>query len=49
MAPATVPEYVTSSPRLNPLLMPDTIKSGKPSNSFVTAMFTQSLGVPSTS
>src|SRR4051812_13546619 len=27
-APETVPEYVTSSPRLYPLLMPETIRSG---------------------
>src|SRR3954464_15614602 len=49
IAPATVPEYVTSSPRLNPLLMPDTIRSGSVAYSLVTAMLTQSLGVPSTS
>ena len=27
-APATVPEYVTSSPRFQPVLMPDTTRSG---------------------
>jgi len=48
-APDTVPEYVTSSPRLYPLLMPDTTRSGSPWNSFVMAMLTQSVGVPSTS
>ena len=29
-APATVPEYVTSSPRFQPLLMPETTRSGQP-------------------
>ena len=29
-APDTVPEYVTSSPRFQPLLMPDTMRSGLP-------------------
>ena len=30
-APDTVPEYVTSSPRFSPLLMPETTRSGRPS------------------
>jgi len=29
-APDTVPEYVTSSPTFQPLLMPDTTRSGRP-------------------
>ena len=47
-APDTVPEYVTSSPRFQPLLMPDTIRSGFPFSTCVIARFTQSVGVPST-
>ncbi len=48
-APATVPEYVTSSPRFQPLLMPETTRSGSvPPKICVIAMFTQSVGVPST-
>ena len=47
-APDTVPEYVTSSPRFQPLLMPETMRSGLPLRTCVMAMFTQSVGVPST-
>ena len=47
-APDTVPEYVTSSPRFQPLLMPDTTRSGRPLNTTAMAMLTQSVGVPST-
>ena len=47
-APDTVPEYVTSSPRFHPLLMPETIRSGLSFKTCVIAMFTQSVGVPST-
>ena len=47
-APDTVPEYVTSSPRFHPLLMPDTTRSGMPRSTLVMAMLTQSVGVPST-
>src|ERR1051326_9072721 len=44
-----VPEYVTSSPRFGPKLMPETTMSGRFSFiSFSTARFTQSVGVPST-
>ncbi len=47
-AAATVPEYVMSSPRLEPWLMPETIRSGsKPSISPRLANRTQSTGVPS--
>jgi hypothetical protein len=47
-AAATVPEYVMSSPRLAPWLMPETITSGsKPSTSPSDASRTQSTGVPS--
>ncbi len=46
-APDTVPEYVTSSPTFRPLLMPDTTRSGSPCSTEATAMFTQSVGVPS--
>ena len=48
-AHATVPEYVTSSPRFGPALIPEKTKSG--GFAFRTeqsAMFTQSVGVPST-
>ena len=49
IAPDTVPEYVTSSPMLRPLLIPDTTRSGGVSKSLVNATLTQSVGVPSTS
>ena len=45
-AAETVPEYVTSSPRLTPRLIPDTTSAGRPRNSFLTARLTQSVGVP---
>src|SRR2546427_12879280 len=45
-AAETVPEYVTSSPRLAPRLIPDTTSAGRPRNSFLTARLTQSVGVP---
>ena len=47
-APDTVPEYVTSSPRFHPLLIPETMRSGLPLRIWVMAMLTQSVGVPST-
>src|SRR5215207_6118232 len=46
-AAATVPEYVMSSPRLEPWLMPDTISSGSKSIRPRAAKRTQSTGVPS--
>src|SRR5256714_12478186 len=46
-AAATVPEYVMSSPRFVPWLMPDTISSGSDSTSPSTEKRTQSTGVPS--
>ena len=46
-AAATVPEYVMSSPRFVPWLMPETISSGCDSVSPSTAKRTQSTGVPS--
>src|SRR4051794_7813152 len=47
-AAATVPEYVMSSPRFEPWLMPETIRSAlKPSISPSEAKRTQSTGVPS--
>src|SRR6185369_1761843 len=46
-APDTVPEYVTSSPRFHPLLMPDTIRSGLRPMMCEMARLTQSVGVPS--
>src|SRR5690349_1927498 len=49
IAAATVPEYVTSSPRLAPALMPDSISVGRLSRmSTLMASSTQSVGVPST-
>jgi len=45
---ATDPEYVTSSPRFHPLLMPETTRSGSRFNTRAIAMLTQSVGVPST-
>jgi len=48
-APPTVPEYVTSSPTFQPLLMPETRRSGsRPPRTSAMAMLTQSAGVPST-
>ena len=41
-------DRITSSPRLAPLLMPDTTISGSCSNKPVMATWTQSVGVPST-
>src|SRR3954454_3849522 len=46
-AAATVPEYVMSSPRFEPWLMPETISSGWNSISPSVANRTQSTGVPS--
>ena len=47
-AAATVPEYVMSSPRFVPWLMPETMSSAsKPSTSPSVASRTQSTGVPS--
>ena len=48
MAAATVPEYQTSSPKLEPSLMPDTTISGISLNNPVIAKCTQSVGVPLT-
>src|ERR671915_1506347 len=45
-AAATVPEYVMSSPRLAPWLIPDTISSGSRSIRPSAAKRTQSTGVP---
>ena len=39
MAPDTVPEFVTSSPRFTPLLIPDTIKAGLAQVAGVAALF----------
>src|SRR5258707_1219627 len=39
---------MTSTPRLEPALMPDTTRSSRPSQSSHTASFTQSAGLPST-
>ncbi len=48
-AAETVPEYVTSSPRLSPRLMPENRSFGRSSLSRCsTPQFTQSVGVPST-
>jgi len=46
-AAATVPEYVMSSPRLAPWLMPETISSGRSPIRPSSAKRTQSTGVPS--
>src|SRR5436190_7911612 len=46
-APDTVPEYVTSSPRFQPLLIPETMRSGFCLMRCEIARFTQSVGVPS--
>src|SRR4051794_11795948 len=46
-AAATVPEYVMSSPRLEPWLIPETISSGWNSISPSVAKRTQTTGVPS--
>src|ERR1700722_10962203 len=47
MAPAIVPEYVTSSAAFWPRLTPDRIRSGGlPSRMWRTPMMTQSVGVP---
>jgi hypothetical protein len=47
-AAATVPEYVMSSPRFEPWLMPETTRSAsKPSTRPSVANRTQSTGVPS--
>ena len=49
IAAAIVPEYVTSSPTLQPLLIPDRIKSGLLSfKTLLIPIATQSLGVPLT-
>ena len=48
MAALTVPEYVTSSPRFAPLLIPDTTSAGRSRRMPLMARFTQSVGVPST-
>ncbi len=48
IAAETVPEYVMSSPRLAPLLMPESSKPGRAGRMPDTARFTQSVGVPST-
>src|SRR5579864_4166039 len=49
MAAATVPEYVTSSPRLAPALTPESTRLGRLSRSTaLMARSTQSVGVPST-
>src|ERR1051326_524878 len=45
-APDTVPEYVTSSPRFQPLLIPETISSGLRPMMCEIARLTQSVGVP---
>ncbi len=48
-AAETVPEYVTSSPRFKPRLMPEKSSFGRSSfNRCRTPQFTQSVGVPST-
>ena len=54
-APATVPEYMTSSPQLRPRLMPDTTStgrvaanSGKMAAHACSASAVQSAGVPDT-
>jgi hypothetical protein len=47
IAADTVPEYVTSSPRLAPLLIPETTSVGRRGRMPFTARFTQSVGVPS--
>ena len=48
-AAETVPEYVTSSPRLSPRLMPEKRSCGRASFSrWRTPQLTQSVGVPST-
>ena len=46
VAAATVPEYSVSSPMFWPLLMPETTRSGSASDIPVSAMCTQSVGVP---
>ena len=46
MAPATVPEYVMSSPRFSPWLIPETTMSGSKSMSPRATSRTQSTGVP---
>ncbi len=48
MAADTVPEYVTSSPRLAPLLIPETTSVGLRGRMPLIARLTQSVGVPST-
>ena len=48
MAAATVPEYSVSSPMFEPLFIPLTTTSGSKSRMPVTAMCTQSVGVPFT-
>src|SRR3990167_1905216 len=48
VASATVPEYSTSSLRLEPSLIPDTTISGNSFNNPVTPRCTQSVGVPLT-
>src|SRR5262249_57448103 len=48
IAAETVPEYVTSSPRFEPWLMPETTSTGGSGNSPSTPRFTQSDGVPLT-
>ncbi len=48
IAPATVPEYRTSSPMFGPWFTPDSTRSGRRSRSAPTASATQSVGVPST-
>ena len=48
MAPATVPEYVTSSAQLRPRLTPDSTISGVSFMRWRTPMMTQSVGVPFT-
>ena len=48
MAADTVPEYVISSPRLAPLLIPDATKTGFSGRIFCIPSATQSVGVPFT-
>jgi hypothetical protein len=48
IAALTVPEYVTTSPRFAPRLIPDTSSVGFSGRIAFTARFTQSVGVPST-
>ncbi len=48
IAADTVPEYITSSPKFTPLLIPDTKMDGGFGKILSTARFTQSTGVPFT-